>query len=97
MAYNYVKKFVKGKSVIEIGCGTGYGANYLSQFASDVVAIDVSKKCVKYCHTMYKKEKLTFLHASGLAIPFKGRSFDVAVSFPLVPTILLENIGPIYQ
>lgn len=83
-AYKYVKKFVKGRSVLEIGCGTGYGANYLSQLASNLIAIDVSKKCITHCHTKYKKGKLTFLHASGLSIPLKDGSIDVALSFQVI-------------
>jgi len=89
MAYKYVKKFVRGKSVLEIGCGTGYGANYLSQFVSNITAIDISKKYVIYCHTKHKKEKMTFLRASGLDIPLKDNSIDVAMSFQVI-----EHIEP---
>jgi len=89
MAYKYVEKFVKGKSVLEIGCGTGYGANYLSRLASNLIAIDVSKKCITHCRTKYKKGKLTFLHASGLSIPLKDSSIDVALSFQVI-----EHIEP---
>lgn len=80
-AYKYVKKFVKGRSLLEIGCGKGYSANYLSQLASNLTAVDVSKKCITHCHTKYKKGKLTFLHASGLSIPLEDGSIDVALSF----------------
>jgi ubiquinone/menaquinone biosynthesis C-methylase UbiE len=93
MAYKYVKKFVKGKSVLEIGCGTGYGANYLSHFVSDIAAIDISKKCVTYCHIKHKKEKLNFLQASGLNIPLKDCSIDVAVSFQVIEHIEPKKVG----
>lgn len=88
-AYNFAKKFVEGKCVLEIGCGTGYGANYLFRFVSNVIAIDVSKGCIMYCQTKYKKEKLTFLQASGLSIPLKDGSIDVALSFQVI-----EHIEP---
>jgi len=92
-AYKYVKKFVKGKYVIEIGCGTGYGADYLSQFASNIVAMDISKKCIINCHTKHKKDKLTFLQASGLNIPLKDDSLNVAVSFQVIEHIDPKKIG----
>ena len=88
MAYKYVKRFVKDNLVLEIGCGTGYGANYLSQYASDFIAIDISKRCVSYCHK-HKKETSTFLQASGLNIPLKDGSVDVALSFQVI-----EHIEP---
>jgi len=89
MAYNYAKKFVKGKMVLEIGCGTGYGAHYLSQFASDIIAIDISRLCIMHCHNKYKKGKLNFLQGSGLSIPLKDDSIDVALSFQVI-----EHIEP---
>jgi ubiquinone/menaquinone biosynthesis C-methylase UbiE len=88
-AYKYVEKFVDGKSVLEVGCGAGYGANYLSQFSSNVMAIDISKRNITYSHIKYKKEKLAFVQASGLNIPLKDGSIDVALSFQVI-----EHIEP---
>jgi len=92
MAYKYVTKFVEEKSALEIGCGTGYGADYLSRFASNIVAVDVSKKCVIYCNNRYKKEKLAFLNSSGLSIPLKDGSVDVIFSFQVIEHIESKKV-----
>jgi len=88
-AYKYVEEFVKDKSVLEVGCGTGYGANYLTRFASTLTAADISKQCVTYCHNSYGKAKMNLLCASGLSLPIRNSSFDVVVSFQVI-----EHIEP---
>lgn len=35
--YEFLKKMAKGKSVLEIGCGDGYGAAYLAEIAALVI------------------------------------------------------------
>jgi len=86
-AYIYAETFVRGKSILEIGCGTGYGADYLSQFASNIIAIDISKKCVMYSHTTCKKENVNFLLSSGLHVPLKDDSIDIVLSFQVIEHI----------
>lgn len=42
--YSFCQQFVKGKVVIDIGCGEGYGAKKLAQVAKKVIAVDVDQK-----------------------------------------------------
>jgi ubiquinone/menaquinone biosynthesis C-methylase UbiE len=91
-AYKHAKTFAEGRSVLEIGCGTGYGSNYLKQFVSDITAIDVSRKCTTYCHIKYKKRELNFIQASGLDIPLKDNSVGAAVSFQVIEHIEPEKV-----
>ena len=85
----FAKEFVFGKEVLEIGCGTGYGANHLSGSASSIVAIDIREGGISYCQDKYGKDNLVFLEADGLKLPFKDNSFDIALSFQVV-----EHIEP---
>lgn len=41
--YEYSASLVKGKDVLEIGCGIGYGSQRLSEHAKSVTAIDISE------------------------------------------------------
>jgi len=88
-AYVFSEKFVSNMSLLEIGCGTGYGADHLSRFSSNIVAIDIWKEGISNCHTKYEKENLTFMLANGLKLPFRGCSFDAAISFQVI-----EHIDP---
>jgi len=88
-AYVFAQKYASAVSLLEIGCGTGYGADHLSRFSNDVVAIDIWKEGISNCHAKYKRENLTFMLADGLKLPFRDCSFDAAVSFQVI-----EHIDP---
>ena len=88
-AYKFAKRFVINKKVLELGCGAGYGADYVSNFASDFVAIDMSKMNISYCQTKYPKGNLVFIPSDATKLPFKNNQFDVAISFQVI-----EHIEP---
>lgn len=83
----FVTEYIAGKEVLEIGCGSGYGANELSDSVSGIVAIDISEKVISHCHDRYRKDNLVFMKADGLKLPFKDGSFDIALSFQVMEHI----------
>lgn len=91
-AYKFAKRFVINKKLLEIGCGAGYGADYISNFASDFVAIDMSKINVSYCQAEYPKDNLIFMTADATKLPFKDNHFDVAMSFQVIEHIEPKNV-----
>ena len=88
-AYNFAMPFVDGKSILEIGCGSGYGTNFLAGIASTVTAVDTSEVAIKYCKEKYNKDNLIFKRINGTKIPFNDTSFDVCISFQVI-----EHINP---
>jgi ubiquinone/menaquinone biosynthesis C-methylase UbiE len=83
---------VSNKRVLEIGCGSGYGADYLSRSASSIIGVDISPGDISRCQAKYGKDKLTFLNADGLKLPFKSGSFDVVLSFQVIEHINPQNV-----
>lgn len=55
--YDFARRYVKGKSVLDAGCGTGYGSHYLltEGCAARVRAIDISPKAIRYCREHYPR------------------------------------------
>lgn len=89
-AYVFAGGFAANKSILEIGCGAGYGADYLTRFASSIVAVDTQKEVVTYSQAKYGRDGLTFLLADGTKLPFNASSFDMVISFQVI-----EHIEPI--
>lgn len=50
VAYAWALPIVKGRSVVDLCCGTGYGTRLLSEAAHTVVGYDYSKDAIKYCN-----------------------------------------------
>ncbi|MFW5470902.1 class I SAM-dependent methyltransferase [Knoellia sp. CPCC 206435] len=65
---------VKGRSVLEVGCGRGWLAERLVQVASEVTASDIVLGDV-----MQGIEGVTFDQANVEALPYADDSFDVVV------------------
>lgn len=80
--YYFAGTLVKGLRVLDAPCGEGYGSNYLSQFANEVVGIDISKEAVEHAQKEYSKGNLKFSVSEMNSLSeFEDNSFDAVVSF----------------
>jgi SAM-dependent methyltransferase len=80
--YRFAKAFVRGKRVLDIACGEGYGAAAFSRAgARAVVGIDVSPDV---CDHARRKYGLDARVGDAHAIPLPDRSIDRVVSFETI-------------
>lgn len=80
-AYRFAEPHVRGKRVLDYGCGTGYGAAHLAEVAERVVAVDVSQEAIDYAREHWSRERLTFQRIDPDAgLPFPDGSFDTVMS-----------------
>ena len=68
--YDFPKEYVKDKVVLEVGCGTGYGANDTSDYAREVVAVGLANDAIQYSKRQYDEKNLCFRELSGSKLPF---------------------------
>lgn len=71
---------VRGKRVLEIGCGRGVFARYLTEQGAQVVAADFSPAAVSHARARLEGLDATAIVADVQDIPFPDQSFDVVIS-----------------
>mgnify|MGYP001572009835 CR=1 FL=1 len=92
-AYEFIKDSVKGKNVLEVGCGDGYGAAYLADMASEVTAVDYDQGIIAAARAKYSRANLKFLSMEAGALRFEDNSFDIVCSFQVIEHIPEAAIG----
>lgn len=70
------------KKILEIGCGKGGGASYISRYCEPdfIIGLDRSKEEIKFNNRHYQDKKLSFKKGDALEIPFPENSFDVILN-----------------
>ena len=97
--YEYATQFIQAQHVLDIGCGEGYGAHLLAQYAKEVVAIDKDRKTIRQAQRRYSLPNLSFNVQDVLQISeYTHETFDVVCCFHVIehlkePTHLLLDIG----
>jgi ubiquinone/menaquinone biosynthesis C-methylase UbiE len=80
--YALAGEFVKGKTVLDIASGEGYGSHLLSKAALKVTGVDISEEAVAHANIKYgSKTNLTYQVGSASAIPLEDASVDIVTSF----------------
>lgn len=79
---------VKGKRILDVGCGTGSYTIELAKRRAVAVGLDSSIEMLKLARK--KAENIQFVLGSMLYLPFKNKSFDALVSVTALE-FCLEN------
>lgn len=81
--YYWAGMYCKGKDVLEVACGTGQGAGYLSGLAKTYQAGDYSEEILKIARAHYG-ERIGFREFDAQEMPFADSSLDVVILFEAI-------------
>jgi ubiquinone/menaquinone biosynthesis C-methylase UbiE len=73
---------LKGKSVLDLGCGTGRNSNYLAGLGAGVSGIDISGSAIRIAQKRARKEELKVKYIVsdiGVKYDFKDKSMDLVI------------------
>jgi len=75
---------LKGKTILDIASGEGYGSNILAQQAKQVFGVDIAEEAVTHANSKYKSNNLQYLQGSATNIPIENNTIDMVVSFETI-------------
>lgn len=82
--YEFVSSYCRGKRVLDVATGTGYGANILRRNgAAEVVAVDREQGALDYAAERYGTDGLSWMNRDAYDLQFH-QEFDVVVSFETI-------------
>lgn len=79
--YAFALPFATGQTVVDIGCGEGYGCDLLAHVAGSVVGVDIDDDIIRRAHQKYVRPNLNFRVGHASAVPIETNSIDLVVSF----------------
>lgn len=83
--YIFAGRYVKGKNVLDIACGTGYGLKILYDAGvAKGVGVDISTDTIDYACAEYGRTGLEFKVGNILNIDFSEDYFDVVICFETI-------------
>ncbi len=82
--YLFVRQFVSGREVLDLGCGSGYGSSLIAGDASRVVGLDVSPEAVQYSRENFSAPNLYYLVSDAAQTGLASSRFDVVVCFEVI-------------
>jgi SAM-dependent methyltransferase len=79
--YLLARELARGRDVLDIACGEGYGSALMAQVATSVVGMDVAEDAVVHATAAYPAANLRFERGDARRIPLPDASVDLVVSF----------------
>ncbi len=84
-AYQLARAWIPvDSSVLDVACGTGYGAESLVAHGARVTGVDIDAGTIDRCREDPALKACCFVLADGQELPFADESFDVVVSFQTI-------------
>ncbi len=79
--YLLAREFCRGRDVLDVAAGEGYGTALLAQVARSALGVEIDPASVEAARTEFRHAGLRFEQGDARALPLPDASIDVAVSF----------------
>lgn len=85
--YKAAQNIVKGKTVLDVACGSGYGTKLLAKTSKNVIGIDIDKDTIEFAKKNYGAKNIDYLVGDCTDMPLEDASFDAVVTFETIEHI----------
>jgi ubiquinone/menaquinone biosynthesis C-methylase UbiE len=82
--YSLACALAKGKRILDVASGEGYGSAMLAAHAAEVIGVDISEEAIRHASGKYTAPNLRFVHGSCSALPLPDAAVDMVVSFETI-------------
>jgi SAM-dependent methyltransferase len=82
--YMLAREWCRGKDVLDVASGEGYGTALLAQVARSALGVELAADAVAHAAAAYITENLRFAVGDARVLPNPDQSFDVVVSFETI-------------
>lgn len=83
--YLWASRLLRGRRVLDLGSGEGFGAAILSETAREVVGVDVDERTVEHANLNWSSSTVSFAQGSALDLSrFEPGSFEAVVAFEII-------------
>jgi SAM-dependent methyltransferase len=82
-AYRYAAARAAGRTVLDAGCGEGYGAAFLARHATRVLGVD-RDEAIAIASARHRDPRLAFRGLDLMQLPSLGERFELVVSFQVI-------------
>jgi SAM-dependent methyltransferase len=85
--YEFARDYVTDRSVLDFGCGTGYGTHALADSCREIVGVDIAPDAIDYARVTYTHPNLSYVgirRVEDAPLPFPDERFDVVLSFQVI-------------
>lgn len=79
--YFVARELCRGKNVLDVASGEGYGTALLAQTALSAIGVEIDPNSVVHASSFYVAPNLKYLAADARNLPVDSNSIDVVVSF----------------
>lgn len=79
--YSVAAEFCRGKRILDIACGEGYGSWLMRKWGgTEVVGVDVSEKAINSAKANFEGDGILFFQGAAESLTFLDNTFDLIVS-----------------
>ena len=90
--YLVARDFCRGRDVLDVASGEGYGTALLAQVARSTVGVEIDPAAVAAARTEFVRPNLRYEEGDARALPLPDASIDVAVSFETLEHMLEHDV-----